>query len=292
MGKAGLWAIAGVAVITLLYLVYLAATFEPPEGTTTVVVEPPTPQPIQRETSPVEQNMPVTRIVPTPEPPAPAAEPVVEPDPLEVVDVTSEPEVQDAEVIQLPTLNDSDAFVFDGLRALENGAALLALLADEQLIRRFVVFVHNVSQGELPQTDLPYRAVNQEMPVREIDENLFVMDESAHDRFDGFVSAFAALEANQAMALYQTISPLFQQAYAEIGFRNVEFNATLRRAINLVLSASQPEGPFQLVKPSVMYLYADSSIEDMDAVDKQLIRLGPENTAVLKDKLREFLELL
>jgi hypothetical protein len=82
---------------------------------------------------------------------------------------------------------------------------------------------------------------------------------------------------------------LFQQAYAEIGFRDVNFDDTLRRAITNVLSTADVEGPFQLVKPSVMYLYADASIENLQEVHKQLIRIGPENTEKLKAKLRQIL---
>ena len=91
------------------------------------------------------------------------------------------------------------------------------------------------------------------------------------------------------MAFYRTLSPLFQQAYAEIGFRNVSFDATLRSAITTVLRTTDVEGPYQLVKPSVMLLYADASIENLQEVHKQLIRIGPENTAKLKDKLQQFL---
>ena len=86
--------------------------------------------------------------------------------------------------------------------------------------------------------------------------------------------------------------PLFQQAYAEIGFRNVSFDETLRAAINNVLRTTNMEGPYQLVKPSVMYLYADSSVENLAEVHKQLLRIGPDNTSALKAKLREFLTKL
>ena len=92
-------------------------------------------------------------------------------------------EIPESPVIQLPSLNQSDEFVFEGLRAFQNGAALVRLIASDQLIRKFVVFVENISRGEFPQTGLPYRALGQEMPVTNIDENLFVMDGA------GFVSS-------------------------------------------------------------------------------------------------------
>lgn len=293
MSKSGLWAIAGIAVLTLLYLVYLAATFEAPQGTTTVIVPTSSETTAPEPAPPSRPSLPQTRLQPAPEPPAPAAaEPVIEVAPVEVE--LPEPEIEVAledapgEVIQLPSLNNSDVFVFEGLGAFQNGAALIRLLATEQLVRSFVILVDNLSRGEFPQTGLPYRPLGQEMPVSNIDDNLFVMDESAFSRFDQLIDTFVGVDTDQAMSLYRLLSPLFQQAYAEIGNRNINFDDTLRTAINNVLRTSNVEGPFQLVKPSVMFLYADASIENLQDVHKQLIRLGPENTAKLKAKLREF----
>ena len=287
MSKIGLWAIAGIAISTLLYLVYTAFTFEAPTGTTTVVIAPPGLQPIVEEPPP--SNLPEIRLQPEPEPPAIAAsEPVVETLPVEVVEpepVAAEP---DGPVVQLPNLNDSDGLVFEGLRAFRSGVAVIRLLASDQLVRKFVVLVDNISRGEYPQTGLPYRGIEQEMPVQNIDENLFVMDASAHGRFDQIIDIFVALDTDQAVTLYRTLSPLFQQAYAEIGFRNVNFDDTLRSAVNIILRTPYIEGPYQLVKPSVMYLYADASIENLQNVQKQLIRIGPENTEKVKAKLRDF----
>lgn len=300
--KSGFLIIAAVAVATLLGLVYLAATYEAPQGTTTVVLSNPvqsepeqqavdTPQSRPTATSPLPQ----IRIQPQGQSAAPAAEPVVEDLPVEVV--VEEPETPEASTaatpaIQLPSLNSSDNFVFTELRGLQNGAAVVRLLAEDQIIRKFVVFVENISRGEFPQTGLPYKPIGVEMPVRNVDQNLFVMEATAHARFDQVVDTFVSLDADAAMALYRLLSPLFQQAYAEIGFRDSNFDSTLRTAINNVLRTSDIEGPYQLVKPSVMYLYADASIENLQEVHKQLIRLGPENTEKLKDKLREFLARL
>ena len=114
------------------------------------------------------------------------------------------------------------------------------------------------------------------------------MDASAHGRFDQIIDSFVALDTDQAVTLYRSLSPLFQQAYAEIGFRNVNFDDTLRSAVNIILRTPYIEGPYQLVKPSVMYLYADASIENLQNVQKQLIRIGPENTEKVKAKLRDF----
>jgi hypothetical protein len=300
MSKSGLYAIAAVAILTLLSLVYFAFTFEAPQGTTTVLIEPPAPtieppesaeRPSQGQQSPTA--LPQIRIQPEADSPpiAAALAEVVEivPSPREVEVVAEESIVEDEpNVVQLPTLNNSDTFVFEGLEAMQNGASVLRLLAQDQIVRKFVVFVENISRGEFPQTGLPYRALGEEMPVRNIDENFFVMEDSAHARFDEIVQTFVSLDTDAAVTLYRALSPLFQQAYAEIGFRNVSFDETLRLSINNIVRTTNMEGPYQLVKPSVMYLYADASIENLQEVHKQLLRIGPDNTIILKAKLREF----
>ena len=289
MSKLGIWVVAAIAVFTLLYLVYLAATFEAPTGTTTVIVPATAVQSLAEPAPVIMPTLPQTRLQPREQPPAIAATPVIEEAPVEVEIAAPIIEALPTELVELPSLNDSDDFVLEGLRALQNGVALIRVLADDQLIRSIVVFVDNISRGEFPQTSLPYKRIGQEMSVRNIDENLFVMGANAHDRFNQLIDTFVAVDTDQALILYRTLQPLFQNAYAEIGSRNVNFDDTLRSAINAVLRSPDVEGPYQLVKPSVMFLYADASIENMEEMQKQLIRIGPENIEKLKAKLRQFL---
>jgi hypothetical protein len=278
MSKAGIWSIAAIAVCTFLYLVYLAVAFEAPSGTTTVILPTPVAEVEATQPRPVP-----TRITPV----VPAAPASVEEDPVVVEVVEVEIPAEEA-AVDLPRLNNSDSFVAEKLRELSSGASLLSFLVDEQLVRRTVVLIENISRGQYPQTALPYKPVSEEMQVSTVDGRLFTMEASSYTRFDAAITAFVALDTDQAVGLYKLLSPLLQQAYAEIGFRDAEFKQALIKAIDAVLTAPEVEGPFQLVKPSVMYLYADTRLEELADMNKQLIRLGPENSARLKAKLREF----
>lgn len=282
MSKAGIWSIAAIAVCTFLYLVYLAVAFEPPRGTTTVIL--PTPA---AEIEVIEPRPVPTRI--TPSTPAAAASVEVEPIVVDVVEVDA-PVAEAA--VDLPRLNDSDGFVAEKISELSSGTSLLGYLVDEQLVRRAVVLVENISRGQYPQTALPYKPIVEDMQVSSDDGRLFTMEAASYTRFDAAVAAFVALDTEQTVGLYRLLSPLLQQAYAEIGFRDAEFEQALIKAIDAVLSAPEIEGPFQLVKPSVMYLYADTRLEELANMNKQLIRIGPDNSARLKAKLREFKQAL
>lgn len=278
MPNKSLTIIAAIAVIGLLFLVYLAATFESPEGTRTVDIAPPVPrapEPIQRDETPVPTPTP---IVPAPAPAVAVIEPV-------------EPEVVE-EVVELPVLNESDAFLTERIQGLETGARLLSLIVSEDLIRKFVVFVDNVADGNLPQLEYPVRRPSQAMAVRELDENLFEMQTVSYQRYTPLVDGLTAVSQERAMAIYRVMKPLFQEAYREIGYPNRDFDNTLVRAIDTVLNARTAEGPFQLIKPKVMYVYADSEIERMSPVEKQLLRMGPQNAEKLKLSLRQYREAL
>lgn len=281
MAKKSLAIIAAIAVIGLLFLVYLAATYEAPEGMRTVELE----QPIPRAPEPVQRVIEAQPVVPE------AAEPVEVAPPVEVVREPV-PVPEPAEVVALPSLNTSDSFLLSRISTFEIGERLVDIVVPEQLVRQFVVFTENVAQGSLPQLDYPVRRLPQSMAVKEIDENLYEMEPSSYNRYNSMVDTLAAMNPEQALALYEVVKPLLQEAYGEIGYRGRDFDEALEGAIDTVINARTVEGPFQLVKPKVMYVYADADIESMSPVEKQLLRMGPENAAKLKAALARFKEQL
>lgn len=271
--------IAALSLVGVIFLVYLAMTFEPPESTRTVTIDTPVPRPVERVMPAADP------VIADPAPAQPAPELVTIPIAPEVV---PEPEVATE---PLPSLNTSDSFVISRLASMERGASLLRVLAPEDLIRKFVVFVSNVAEGELPLLEYPLRRLESDFVVTEIDTNLFEMANATHRRFDPLIDILVALDPQQGVSVYRALRPLFQEAYAEIGYQG-SFDAVLVQAIDQILNAPAENGPFQLIKPSVMYLYAESRIEDMTPVQKQLLRLGPENTAKLKSVLPAYRERL
>jgi hypothetical protein len=152
--------------------------------------------------------------------------------------------------------------------------------------------VDNVAEGNLPQLDYPIRRLQQNVAVREVDTNLYEMQTVSYQRYTALIDGLAAVDPDVAVPLYRLVKPLLQEAYAEIGYPNRDFDATLLRAIDTVINARTAEGPFQLVKPRVMYLYADSEIESYSPVEKQLLRMGPQNAEKLKLALAQYRERL
>lgn len=280
--------LAIVAILSLIgmgFLIYLAMTFEPPESTRTVELDTPIPRPVEApvEIAPAQEEVEESR--PVQQVPAPSANNQV------VTEQQSGAENMPAPEVELPALNQSDTMLFNRLAEMELGASLLRLLAPDDVIRKFVVFVHNAAQGELPQLEYPLRRIPGEFEVNEVDDNFYELAPANYQRYEPMISTVTDMEPAAVMSLYRQMKPLFQEAYAEIGYQE-DFDQVALRAIDQIMSFEPDSGPYQLIKPSVQYIYAENRYESLPPVQKQLIRIGPENLQRLKQRLPAYRERL
>lgn len=244
---------------------------------------------------------PAPVVAPAPRPPAPAVveteEPVAEPDPEPAPEptpavVAEEPAPAVPREPPLPDLNDSDAFVQAQIGAMNNADAIRKQLTGTQIIRKFVVLVDGMSRGDIPARDLPVTKPAQDLAANELSEELYVLDPASFDRFNMLVNTLTAIDGKQAAALYRRMSPLFENAFAELGYPGRTFAGTLQQAIDNVLAARQPSGEILLKRPSVNYRFADPQLENRTELEKLLIRMGPDNAAKIQAKAREIRALL
>jgi hypothetical protein len=208
-------------------------------------------------------------------------EPAIEPEPIMVI------EEPPPEPDPLPGLNDSDRFVQAELGELDNANAVLRQLASAQTIRKFVVLVDGMSRGDIPDRDLPVTALQTEMTVNEQGENLFLLDPVSYNRFNLLVNTFAAIDSATIAEKLDEWDPLFESAYAELGYPDRTFDMALNQAIRNVLQARVPAGDILLTRPSVHYHFADPALESLTDLEKLLIRMGPENAATVQRKVRD-----
>jgi hypothetical protein len=100
------------------------------------------------------------------------------------------------------------------------------------------------------------------------------------------------LDAGAAVAVYRRFYPLFQQAYEDLGYPDRYFNDRLVQAIDDLLAAPEIDAPIPLVRPEVLYEFADPALESRSAGQKVLVRMGPANARRIKAKLREIRALV
>ncbi|MCK5355864.1 MAG: DUF3014 domain-containing protein, partial [Methyloprofundus sp.] len=105
--------------------------------------------------------------------------------------------------------------------------------------------------------------------------------------------AINSINKQAAVALYKKYFPLFKIVFAELSYPdNYQLMDSIKAATGKVLQAPVITGKIEVIHPSVRYKFADPKLEKLSALDKQMLRMGPENTRMIQNKLRELIEAL
>ena len=191
-----------------------------------------------------------------------------------------------ASAAPLPSLADSDPALSDALGQVAGSTTVKDYLLPENIIRRLVVTIDNLPRQKVAVQKRPAGAAGGAF-IADGDELHATLDAQNFTRYQPMVSVVAKLDMRQVAAVYIRFYPLFQQAYQDLGYPNGYFNDRLVQVIDSLLATPQPAGPIALVRPNIMYAFADPALESRPAGQKLLIRMGPDNMAVIKTKLEE-----
>ncbi len=190
------------------------------------------------------------------------------------------------ELLDLPALDASDAFIRDLVTALSAHPQLASWLVTDDLVRRFVGVVVDLAGGLSPRSRLDFLVPDDEFPVRDVGERL-VLDPEGYSRYALLTETFVSLQTQGMARLYQQLYPLFEEAYTELGIPDGSFGDAMALAMGNLLSAEVAEGPLELQPNEAIYEFRTVNIEMRSPVEKHLIRMGPENTRRIQAKLRE-----
>jgi hypothetical protein len=215
------------------------------------------------------------------EPPPPAEAPA-EPATLHPL-----PEGQDsASKAPLPALANSDAPLSDAVGKVVGASAVKDYLLPENIIRHLVVTIDNLPRQKVAVEKRPTGPVAGSF-IADGDELHATLDAKNYARYQPMVEVIGKTDMRQLAAVYVHYYPLFQEAYQNLGYPNGYFNDRLVQVIDNMLAAPQPTSPIVLVRPNVMFTFADPALESRSAGQKLLIRMGPDNAAAIKVKLKE-----
>lgn len=215
--------------------------------------------------------------------------------PAEAPSLTRQPAVKPGEkalpakeipFITLPALNQSDEWFRNKAKDLSNYPKLAEWLKVNDLIRRITAAVDNIAEGVSPRAHLGFLAPQKAFRVVKKGENLVINPQSYH-RYDRVADAFAFLDAAGVVRIFQELKPLFQEAYRELGYPHQDFQDTLIRAIKEILGTPIVEGDIALKEGVISYYMVDEDLEGLSDAQKHLLRMGPQNTRKIQNKLRE-----
>ena len=186
----------------------------------------------------------------------------------------------------LPPLGESDAAMQDALAGLFTQKSAEEFFDLKEIVRRFVVTVDNLPRKKVPMRYRLFKPVLGKFLVTGEGEN-FLASPDNYRRYTSYVFLTNAVDARKLVAVYVRFYPLFQQEYQNLGYPTGYFNDRLVEAIDDLLAAPDIPGQIKLVRPNVLYQFADPDLEALSAGQKIMIRLGSENAARIKARLRD-----
>lgn len=239
----------------------------------------PVPQPVQERVEPEPQPQ-------RPQPSEPDTEVVVpEPAPIRPTPAMDEPQAPE---LELPDLNESTEFVIEQARERELNTRPIR---SEHLVRDLVIFVHNLSDGDVIRESATIAGPDARFSTQTVDNQLYI-DERTYARYNEIVEWFVGLDSQRLVRAYRDFEPLFAQAFSEIAHPDQAFIDEIIEAIDVLLTTPEPEGMLALEDDRVMYTFADPELEQLPAAQKQMLRMGLDNQRRVKRKLREVRALL
>ncbi|NNC99602.1 MAG: DUF3014 domain-containing protein [Gammaproteobacteria bacterium] len=215
-----------------------------------------------------------------------------EPEPAE-----SQPERFSAGFPTIPTnqefadLDSSDQSIEQDINSRLNNSALLEWLGEAELIRKAVAVVDNAARGHVARKLLDLPAPNSALQV-DGDAPGMLVDPQSYARYDDYVDMIMALDSSTLHQLYLQYHPLLQQAFAELGNPNPNFDDALAAACQIALDTPEISGSLLVQRVEGSIVFVDQEIEALPDLQKLLIRMGPDNRARVKRKIAEFQSIL
>jgi hypothetical protein len=243
-----------------------------------VFINRPSPADIQPEPSPPLVSPPPAAIEL-----APASEAQL--DAPEVI-APSDPPIEPIEN-PLPMLEESDDPVRDALGDIPMGTIGQQYLIPSNIIERSASLIYLTSKGDVPYKLLPVARPAKPFSISD-DGTQVVADASGFARYDVLAQWLESLDLDSILLSLQPFLPLFREAWSYYGEPPEDFDFAVVIALDLIASTpSVDTTEARLIKKEAVWVYEDPSIEGLAPIQKQVLRMGPVNAAVVKAKADE-----
>jgi hypothetical protein len=254
---------AGLILVLLLVIaggVVLLTGIWPPEEESTalpVMAAPPTPPP-----APAITELEEPAVAPPPPPPAPVEEP-------------------------LPRLEESDDAVRDAVGDIPLGTAGQQYLIPGNIIERSASVVYLMAQGDVPYKLLPVSRPKAAFPISD-DGTQVVTDPVGFERYDALTQWLQSLDLKSLLSSLEWFIPLFREAWSYYGEDPAAFDMAVVMTLDLVIATPEVDlSEARLIRKEAVWIFEDPAIEGLAPIQKQVLRMGPENAEIVKAKATE-----
>ena len=254
---------AGLILVLLLVIaggaVLLTGIWPPEEESTPppVMPAPPAPPP-----APAITELEEPAVEPPPPPPAPVEEP-------------------------LPRLEESDDAVRDAVADIPLGTAGQQYLIPGNIIERSASVVYLMAQGEVPYKLLPVSRPKAAFPISD-DGTQVVTDPAGFERYDALTQWLQSLDLESLLSSLEWFIPLFREAWSYYGEDPAAFDMAVVMTLDLVIATPEVDlSEARLIRKEAVWIFEDPAIEGLAPIQKQVLRMGPENAEIVKAKTTE-----
>lgn len=189
--------------------------------------------------------------------------------------------------LQLPTLADSDTLLREWFAALSRHPLFAKVLAQPGIVRAAVLAVVQIGDGKTPA--VPLDAMRPAVRLTVIgDGPSGKLNPASYARWDGPVRALLDIDTSDAARVYVNVKPLFDEAYAELGYPGGNFDDAIVRAIRMLVETPDVTTDPMLFDRSAYYEHEDAALRSLRPVQKQLLLVGPERRRQVLSWLRRF----
>ncbi|MGD9346778.1 MAG: DUF3014 domain-containing protein [Candidatus Aminicenantes bacterium] len=199
------------------------------------------------------------------------------------------PEEEEIEPIQVD-LEESDPVIREMIKGITANVQIENWAKTNDLILKFVAGVDNIANGQSPRAQADFFTLDEGFHVEERNGRTY-LDPSSYDRYNAVAETFDSLDTEATIRLYKQLKPVIQEAYADLGYPDADFDDTLIRAIVELLRVPVVKD-ILLEKKIISYAMVDPELEGLSQAQKHLLRMGPENILRIQSKLREMAQAL
>lgn len=203
----------------------------------------------------------------------------------------TEGRVPSAAQAPLPPLRASDPALRNALTALFTAKNVEKFFYLKHIAYRLVAMVDNLARRRGSQHLMPLIAPPGRFLTTREGKTRFI-DPNNYRRYTPYVRLVTSVGAKRLVTIYVHFYPLFQHAYEDLGYPKGYFNDRLIEVIDNLLATPDVRGPIKLIRPNVLWQFANPALERLSAGQKILIRMGNRNAAKVKARLREIRRLL
>ena len=192
------------------------------------------------------------------------------------------------EPLPKPTVTEetADTYARETIEIVNGGKALAQFVAGDYIVERAVAIVDALRRGEVPYKLLPVGRPSKSFPVS--DDGLRVtMDPSGFSRYDGFAQWVNGIDMIAIVKLLGEYEQIATEALSRMGVGDFDIRSAVLAATTEILATPIAPQSTELMKRESNWVYMDPELEALSSLQKQVLRMGPENSEIIQKKARE-----